>query len=175
MNTKHLVLSAFIAAVLFICPRMSSAQFENGKVYLGPHIGLSAIGSSPTFGANFEVPVTQPGKAGPGIIGVSGRLDYWSWSYSSFDKFTWITIAVYGNYHFALDDKTWDPFVGLGLGYENVSWSYSGIGGGTNLYPSSIFFSMEAGARYFFSPNFALRALLGFGITYIVVGVDFAL
>ena len=174
MHIKHLVLTVVIA-FLTVAPQTISAQFVNGKVYLGPHIGLSAIGSSPTFGANFEAPITQPGKAGPGIIGISARADYWSWSYSDVDKFTWITLAVYANYHFALEDKTWDPFLGLGLGYENVSWSYSGVGSGNNIYPSAVFFSLEGGVRYFFSPNFALRALVGFGITYVVVGVDWAL
>jgi hypothetical protein len=53
--------------------------------------------------------------------------------------------------------------------------------GGDNLlglgsaWGSGIFFSVEAGIRYFFSPNLALRALLGFGVTYIVIGIDFGL
>ena len=84
---------------------------------------------------------------------------------------------MYANYHFALEDKTWDPFLGLGLGYQNVSSSYDGPFGSlySSAWGSGIFFSLQAGARYFFSDNLALRALLGFGITYIVVGLDFGI
>ncbi len=175
MRTKFLVLSALFISALLLSPQTGSAQFVNGKVFLGPSIGLSVVGSQPVFGAYFETPVTQPGKLGPGILGVAGRLDYWSWS-SGFDSWTWITIAAIANYHFALEDKTWDPFVGVGLGYEHISWSYAGSTFGYgNLYPGGIFFTVQAGARYFISPNFALRALLGIGISYIDVGVDFGL
>jgi len=176
MRTKHFILTALCAFVLLLTAQSSSAQFVNGKFLLGPHIGLSAYGSAPSFGANFETAITQPGKAGPGIIGISGRFDYFGFS-EIYWKYTWITIGVYANYHFALEDKTWDPFLGLGLGYQNVS--VSSIGDNTFNYGSAwgsgIFFSLQAGARYFFSDNLALRALLGFGITYIVVGLDFGI
>jgi hypothetical protein len=175
MNTKHIILSVLIAAFLFLSSKNSSAQFNNGSILLGPHIGLSGVGSQPTFGANFEVGVTDPGKAGPGIIGISGRLDYWSWS-ETYWKWTWITLAAFANYHFALEDKRWDLFLGLGFGYENVSTSYSGDPLFNNsAYGSGIIFAGNAGARYFFSPNFAARALAGFGLTWLVLGVDFGL
>jgi hypothetical protein len=176
MRTKFYIFSAMLIAAILALPQSSSAQFVNGKTLLGPHIGLAAYGSAPSFGANLEIPVTQPGKAGPGIIGVSARFDYFSFG-EVYYKYTWITLGVYGNYHFALEDKTWDPFLGLGLGYQNVSASYDGPFGGvaTSGWGSGIFFSLQAGARYFFSDNLALRALLGFGITYIVVGLDFGL
>jgi hypothetical protein len=175
MRTKYFVLPTLLAVVLFLTPRLGSAQFNKGSMLIGPHIGLAAYGGSPAFGANFEVGITEPGKAGPGIIGISGRLDYWSYGFDSFDKFTWITVGVFGNYHFQLDDKRWDLFAGLGLGYQNVSWSYSGPGSGIASYGSGIFFAGDAGARYFFSPGFAARAMVGFGLEWLVVGVDFAL
>jgi hypothetical protein len=175
MIKKYLVFSVLLISALFISPTSSHAQFTNGKMLLGPHIGLAAYGGSPAFGANFEVGVTEPGKVGPGIIGVSGRLDYWSYGFDAYDKFTWITIGVFGNYHFSLDDKRWDLFAGLGLGYQNVSWSYNGVGSGIATYGSGIFFAGDAGARYFFSPAIAARAMVGFGLEWLVIGVDFAL
>src|SRR5437762_13472783 len=117
MRTKHFIIPALLAAILFISPRLSMGQgFGKGSTLLGPHVGLAAFSSAPLFGANLEIGVTEPGKAGPGIIGVGGRVDYFSYSYDyGFGtgdswKYTWIVAGVFGNYHFALDDKTWDPF-----------------------------------------------------------------
>ena len=174
---KHLVLSLMLIVVLLLSPSLGSAQgFNKGSLLIGPHIGLSAIGSTLSFGANIEAGITDPGKAGPGIIGISGRIDYWSWSFDSYYKYTWITVGVFGNYHFALEDRRWDLFVGLGIGYENVSSSYSGASSiFSYAYGSGIFFAANAGARYFFSQALALRALVGFGLTTFVLGIDFGL
>jgi hypothetical protein len=179
MYKKYLVLSALFTASLFVTPQSSSAQFTNGKMLLGPHIGISGVGSQPAFGANFEVGITEPGKAGPGIIGISGRIDYWSWSDGEFYKYTWITVGVFANYHFGwlIESKDWDLFAGLGIGYENVSSSYSGPFASlvSYGYGSGIFISGDAGARYFFSPGFAARAQVGFGLELLALGVDFGL
>jgi hypothetical protein len=177
MYKNSFVLAVLMIAALSLIPTRSSAQFMNGKMLLGPHIGLSGVGGQPTFGANFEVGVTEPGKAGPGIIGISGRVDYWSYSFDSYDKYTWITVGAFANYHFILDDKKWDLFAGLGLGYQNVSWSYSGptTGLAASSWGSGIWIAGNAGARYFFSPGLAARALVGFGLTTLVLGVDFGL
>src|SRR4051812_9259871 len=172
--TTALALFVFTA---FLSPRAASAQgFAKGSTFLGPHIGLAAFGSAPAFGANLEFGVTEPGKAGPGIIGVAGRLDYFGFS-DVYYKYTWIAVGVFANYHFAMDAKMWDPFLGLGLGYQNVSVSAQGDDNpfSTSAWGSGVYFAGNAGIRYFFSPNFAARAQLGFGITYLVVGVDFGL
>ena len=47
MRIKHFILSALFVSALLLSPRIGSAQFVNGKVFLGPHIGLSAFGSAP--------------------------------------------------------------------------------------------------------------------------------
>ena len=178
MHTKHFIFSALFVIALLFSPRISSAQFVNGKIYLGPHIGLSAVGSSVSLGANFETPVTQPGKVGPGIIGISARLDYWSYSYGFLTdnaSFTYITLGVLANYHFILEDKTWDPFVGLGLAYIHTSYTWPGSEAFINPYPSYITLVGSAGVRYFISPNFAARAMAGFGLTFLTLGVDFGI
>jgi hypothetical protein len=175
MKTKHIIFLALFAAGLFLAPQNSSAQFTKSSMLIGPHIGLAAYSSAPLFGANFEVGVTEPGKAGPGIIGIGGRVDYFSYSYFTDWTFTWITVGVTGNYHFQFDDKKWDPFLGLEIGYEHVSWSAPGVTSYTSPWGNGIFIAPTAGARYFFSPNFAARAQLGFSISYLVLGVDFGI
>jgi hypothetical protein len=151
--------------------------FTKGSFLLGPHIGLAAYSSAPAFGVNGEYGITQPGKAGPGTIGISGRFDYFGFS-DAYWKYTWIALGAFANYHFAVS-APWDPFIGLGLGYENVSTSYEGPDGSQSLndagWGSGMYFSGTAGVRYFFSPTMAARAQLGFGITYLVLGLDFGL
>jgi len=172
-----LALTIVTVFTLGLLPRNGSAQgFVKGSMLLGPHIGLSAFGSAPAFGANFEVGVTEPGKAGPGIIGVSGRFDYFGFD-DGFATYTWTAFGVFANYHFAMDAKMWDPFVGLGLGYQNVSFKWNGEENTpfASAWGSGVYFAGNAGVRYFFSPAFDARAQLGFGITYLVVGVDFGL
>lgn len=174
--------SVLLPLVLLACIISSStahAQFVNGKSYLGPHIGLGYVGSGLTFGADYETPITKPGEVGPGMIGIGGELDYTSWgSGDNSFGYTWtfFDIGVSGNYHFMLDNKKIDPFVGLILGYRAASFKWNdGTSttsaltgyGGLNLGGS-------AGVRYFLSPNLALQARLGFGFYLLAVGVDFA-
>src|SRR5438094_856614 len=99
MTKKHITLLALFSALFLLSPQHSSAQFTSSSTLIGPHIGLAAYGSAPLFGANFETAVTEAGKAGPGIIGVGGRVDYFSYSYFSDWTYTWITVGVVGNYH----------------------------------------------------------------------------
>jgi hypothetical protein len=165
MRTKHIVLSTLFVAILFAVPRLGLAQFTNGHSYLGPHIGLSAYGSAIDIGVNFEGPVTDAGKVGSGIIGVAGRLDYAHFDFG----ITVITISGIANYHFALDDRKFDPFVGLGLAYTNISGDYA------FSYGSGIYLVGNEGMRYFISPGFALRLMLGLNTAFLTVGVDWTL
>jgi hypothetical protein len=173
----------FLAVVVSAClfPTSSHAQFGETSTFLGPHIGLAAYQSAPSFGANFETALNKPGELGDGILGLSVRADYFSYNFGSaglYDwSYTWITAGAYCNYHFKVGEGKFDPFLGLGLGYQNVSVDYGDQGQGAyaSSWGSGVFFSANAGARYFFSKSLALRALLGLGVTYIVVGVDFGL
>ena len=77
-----------------------------------------------------------------------------------------------------LKDTRWDPFVGLGLGFVIIISRYSGPAFGDGFNPSSsygsgIFITGQLGARYFFSPNMAIRAEYGFGYMPFAVGFDF--
>jgi opacity protein-like surface antigen len=84
-------------------------------------------------------------------------------------------IGVICDYHFALSDPKWDLFLGLGLGYVIVSESNNFPQGQaySYAYGSGLFFTGQAGARYFFSPSMALRAEYGFSYLPFAVGLDF--
>lgn len=163
------LLAAFVVA--FFAPK-ANAQFENGKNYIGPHIGLSGVGSALTLGADYERGITSPGEVGPGIIGIGGLFDYYSYDYFQTVKVTYIDLGVSGMYHFVLDNKKWDPFLGLVLGYEITSWSNTYFG---YVEPSVGGFMLggSAGIRYFLSDQWALQARVGFGFYILAVGVDY--
>lgn len=167
---KKLLLTA-VSFALVLCASLGNAQYEKGKNFLGPHLGLSGIGSTFTIGADYEYGVTEN-------IGVGGLFDYWSYDFSSFGfssgySYKYITIGGTGSYHFMMDDKKWDPFVGLALGYYIVSVTTPAGGISTGLDVSRLFLGGQGGVRYFFTPKLAGQARVGFGAYILAVGVDF--
>ncbi len=177
----------FLTASLFaltFAARPANAQFENQKNFLGAHIGLSGVGSALTLGADYERGITNVGEVGPGIIGVGGLFDYFSYGssdygYSDVGSWTYIDFGVTGMYHFVLSDKKWDPFVGLVLGYEVASWKWKGeysyLNSEYGYSPSAGGFTLggSAGIRYFLSDNWTAQARVGFGFYILAVGVDY--
>jgi hypothetical protein len=167
------LLAAFVVASF---ASTASAQFENRMNYGGVHIGLSGVGSALTLGLDYERGITNVGDVGPGIIGIGGLFDYYSYSENFVDAGSWtfIDFGVSGMYHFVLDSKQWDPFLGLVLGYEVATWKWNNAYYG-NYSPSAGGFTIggSAGIRYFFSDNWAAQARIGFGFYIFAVGVDY--
>jgi hypothetical protein len=174
---KHLLLLTLAAllGLTALIPSRASAQFVNGSLYLGPELGLGlGYGGGVVLGGMVESAITNPGTVGSGRLAIAGRIDFYSWS-DGYYSYSYIPIGIYCDYHFALDDTRWDPFVGLGLGYVIVSASYSGPSDNNYNYGygSTVFLAAQAGVRYFVSPSVAIRAELGLGYLPLGVGVDF--
>jgi hypothetical protein len=166
----------------------SAPDFGVGYTDIGPVVGLGGLGgASASFGGRFEHAIKTLPDMGNGILGIQVSAEYYSWSaggsgngftYNSSIKY--IPIGVTANYHFRLEDSPkFDPFVGLGLGYNVVSCSYTSNFGsaftGNCGYNSGIYFIGRAGARYFFSPSMAGYADLGAGGATLNVGLMFKL
>ncbi|HEX8943039.1 MAG TPA: hypothetical protein VF785_07880 [Gemmatimonadaceae bacterium] len=166
----------------------SAPMFGVGYTDIGPTVGLGGLnGASASFGGRFEHAIKTLPDMGNGILGIQVAAEYYSWSanasgagftYSSSIKY--IPIGVTANYHFKLDEQPkFDPFVGLGLGYNIVSCSYSSNFGssfnGNCGYSSGIYFIGRAGARYFFSPKMAGYADVGAGGATLNIGLMFKL
>lgn len=164
-----------VTASLLILHGTGNAQFAKGKNYLGAHVGLSGIGSTLTFGADYERGITE--KLGPGVIGVGATVDFWSYNFDYvFTKgdfsYRYVSIGLLGNYHYILTDKRWDPWAGLVLGYYVVSVS-SPAGTFTGFDGSRIYLGMQLGCRYALTDQFDLQARLGFGPYILAIGADF--
>ena len=177
MKQKLSITILFISLAIGFTVQNATAQFKNGGNYLGPHIGLSGVGSTLTLGLDYERGITNAGEVGPGIIGIGVLFDYYSYSedyFANAGSWTYIDFGVSGMYHFVLDNDKWDPFIGLVLGYEVASWKWNNTYSG-GYSPSAGGFTLggSAGIRYFFNDNWAAQARVGFGFYIFAVGVDY--
>jgi hypothetical protein len=158
------------------------STFLKGDKVLNLGLGLGSVwytGSYyktqvPPVSASFEVGIVD-GILEKAVIGVGGYMAYSAyksdygtggWKYSN------IVIGGRGNFHYPLVDKL-DTYAGLMLGYNiatDKAWgNYSG-----SLHSSSyggIRTAEFVGARYYFSNSFSAMAEIGYGVTYLNIGI----
>ena len=157
----------------------ASAQdsgFGVGFTDVGPVVGLGGIsGAGAGFGGRFETGLKALPDLGNGVLGLGVAVDWFNYSNNvqglgNF-SFSYIPVSATVNYHFHLDNKKIDPFVGVGLGdlFLHTSCSGNACGGES----SGIYFVGHAGIRYFVQPKIALYADAGSGYGSLHVGVMF--
>ncbi len=175
---KKLIGTMAVAAILAAPVQQAAAQISKTYTDVGVTVGLGNIGDAGiSFGGRFEKIFKELPDLGNGLLGIGVSADYYS--YSNFTYFDWkyIPIGATANYHFKLDNKKWDAFLGAGLGYQIISCSYTGPSGNHIDYcsNSALYFIGRAGGRYFYKPNMAIYADAGAGAATINVGLTFKL
>lgn len=140
---------------------------------------------TPAFSLQYERGLWQ---AGPGVISLGGYLGYKSYQYSgSFlgfsyqEKWNYTIFGVRGAWHLQNFDGTelqkWDLYGGAMLGYFNLNYTYSDNDPSVDYsdinYSSSVGLSAFLGARYFFTPKLAAQGEIGYGISYLNLGVAY--
>ena len=117
---------AAIAVVAASAPAAHAQGFEPGYFDIGPAIGIGGVaGGGIVFGARAEKGIKPLESLGGGILGIQGAFDYYSGNEGfgfGDNGFTVINISATANYHFKMTDTKFDPFIGLGLGFESWSW-----------------------------------------------------
>ena len=166
--------SILVIALLVFGISSSYAQFTPQRNYLGPSIGFSFLGSTPQFGINYEHSMDVENF---GRIGIGGVFRYWSYSSGNW-SYTDVLIGVQGNYHFKLENNLFDPWLGLTLAYDSGTVSWDGPSGIPYSEPTygGLFFGINAGGRYWVSPQVGISARFGLGsLSYgaLDLGVDF--
>lgn len=162
---KTLIASTVLVA-LAVLPAQAQDGFKLGHTDVGPVIGLGGIGGADlAIGGRFEKAIRE---AGNGVLGLGVAVDRWSWGDDLGFDVSYLPISVTLNYHFNLENKKIDPFLGLGLGYERISVGGSACTiGGVNYcdttYASGLYFVGHAGIRYFFQPKTAFYVDAGGG------------
>lgn len=176
---KKVLLSIII---LFLTVSLTQAQYQPGKKTLGAVIGFGS-GSLPgsdgiplTVEYNFLNIIDK--QVHFGVLGgfASTSEDFhWGWGKGSY-KYTNFILAAQANYHFLSGNK-FDPFAGLALGFNfaSSSWTWdSGSGVSPSASSSNIFWDLQLGCNYWFSPKWAMSVRLGY-FPYFGIGVMAAL
>jgi hypothetical protein len=180
MKIKYVLLATlFVFGFLFV--NAQTPTFEKGDKVLNLGIGFGGYGtwgykvSLPPVSASFEVGV-KDGVLDKGTIGIGGYLayasykqrDYYGDSYWSFSR---MVIGARGTFHYPFIDKL-DTYGGLMLGFNNNTWKWHGSGSsGIDSGGTGLGFSLFAGGRYYFSNNLAVMGELGYGISYLNLGI----
>ena len=170
-------LSIVVVLVILSTSLVSALGFQKDATYLGPTIGFAFGGEG--IGVNGEYAIDKNWGIG-GEISYAGFTDHVTGvDYAARWKYRFIGVLAAGSYHFILKDKPQlDPYLKAGLGYFHWSADYSDNFGNmySNLYSagysSGVGIEGEAGGRYFFKPNMALRVQIGYPF-YLGVGLDF--
>jgi hypothetical protein len=183
---KKLTLSILGAILIIANVSAQDPIFLNGDKVVNIGIGLGNVLYTGTYyhmqvppvSASFEYGIMD-GIVEKGSIGVGGYLGYssykwdyqgWGWKYSNF------IIGARGAFHYPLVNKL-DTYVGILLGVNIVSSKEFGtpIGYDYTASSSGLAYSGFLGGRYYFTDKFAVMAELGYGITYLNIGVAFKL
>ncbi len=162
---------------------VTQAQGGVGVGYsdIGAVVGLGGInGASLAFGGRFEKVIKPLPDLGDGTLGIQVGADWYSWDWGYIggsSSVSVIPIGVTANYHFKMENKKIDPFIGAGLGYQiyNATCVYQGVDYCANAWSSGIYFITKAGIRYFLNSGMALYADAGVGGATLDVGLTWKL
>jgi hypothetical protein len=186
---KANVLFAFLLVISGLSVKAQTYQTGTNVVSAGIGLGSSIAGytygsQSPGISLQYERGLWP---AGPGVISLGGYLGFKSYKYSYNDglgdnyseKWSYTIVGARGAYHytgFKVDNL--DVYGGLMLSYNHLSYSASAASGGYHSssggsYGSAIGFTAFVGGRYFFAKNLGGFAELGYGVSYLNLGLSY--
>jgi hypothetical protein len=186
-----LVFSSIQFALFISSATAQTYSVGTNVVSAGVGLGSSIAGysygtQSPGFSLQYERGLWQ---AGPGVVSLGGYLGFKSYKYSASDgygdnysdKWSYTIIGVRGAWHFTgLEIPNLDLYGGVMLSYNDLKFteSYSNStgnyhGSASGSYGSAVGFSVYAGARYFFAHNLGAYAELGYGVSYLNLGLSY--
>lgn len=173
----------FVAIIAICVSATLSAQnvfLKNDKVLnfglgLGSnlYIGNYYTTTIPPITSSFEIGILDHLFDDKSAIGVGGYLGYSASKYEYNDdsgyKINTVVVGARGSFHYQFVDKL-DTYAGLMLGYKIVSTKDYGNWTGSAS-TSAALYSYYVGARYYLTDNFAGMLELGYGVSYINIGV----
>lgn len=166
-------------------------SFKVGTNVISAGIGLgSTLGSytyssqTPALSLQYERGVWKVG--GPGVISLGGYLGIKDYKYTGngvgyqySEKWNYTIIGVRSAYHYnGLKNGKFDVYGGVMLSYNILSYKYSdnitnSSYSSAGNYGSGMGFSLYAGGRYYFASNIAAFAELGYGVSFLNLGLEY--
>lgn len=170
-----------LVVVLFSLNQLVAQEstFNKGDKALNLGIGLGSgyyggfyTSRMPALSASLEFGVVD-NVIEKGVIGVGGYIGYSSAKYSNYWKTSNLIIGPRGTFHYPLVDKL-DTYAGLLIGYNIVTTKDLDATyiGSYKASASGLTTAGFVGGRYFFKDNFAVMAELGWGISYLTLGIS---
>jgi hypothetical protein len=188
---KHALVAVCAVALvaLLLVPAPASAQNAynykdkviSAGIGLGSGYGFYGSTSFPPIFVSFETGLELPDLKNKltigGTVGYAGSGEDYYWA--EYD-YTYIFIAVKGNYHFLENNPKFDAYAGLALGYNisNSSVKYKAGYDEFNQYSYSaggsyFGWDIHVGARYYFTQKLAAQAELGYGFGIFRIGLAY--
>jgi len=174
--------------ILLSITQVADAQsvFNKGENTIQVGFGLGASFASgslniPPLQVRYERAVTDRLSVG-GILGYSSstyKYDDYDVNYntgamiskkSSID-YSYLLVGLRGNYHFETEESKFDPYLGLTLGYNNVSVGESTYN--IEVKSSAAILGAQFGSNYYFSERLGAWAEVGYGLGYLNLGITF--
>jgi hypothetical protein len=171
---NNLSISLFtLCSFIFFSLQAQAQSFEKGQqnfqigVGLGSTFMVSGGSGTPPISASYEFGITDKISLGAfaGYAGQKIDLGFATW------KYTYILAAAKGAYHFDFGVEKLDPYAGALLGYNIASVSTSSNLPGASA--GGVLWGAHAGARYYLTPAIGVFGELGYGISWLNVGVSF--
>ncbi|MCC7231902.1 MAG: hypothetical protein IT242_03080 [Bacteroidia bacterium] len=190
---KNIYLLTMALVAFMLSTSAQSFKVGSNVITAGIGLGSSLAGSgtaSPGIAVQYEHGTWDIG--GPGTISLGGYIGYKSYKYdynygyfgsyyAAKEKWSYVIVGVRSAYHFnGLSNEKFDPYGGLMLSYDIVSYSYSDNYTGSTYYNNSgsyasgVGISLYLGGRYYFSQNFGAMLELGYGVSYITLGAAYS-
>ena len=183
MRTKLFLFSLVMALFVYVAEAqiaVKDSKFLNLGLGIGTNLYSGAYYSMqvPPLNASFEVVIKDQLFDENSSLGVGGYLGYTAYKWSSHNvgwKYSSLVIGPRGYLHYFFVDNL-DTYTGLLLGYNILTskWTGTGTTHGTAS-AGGVAWSWFIGGRYFFTDNIAAMAEFGYGVTYLNIGVSFAL
>lgn len=179
MKKIVILLSAIlVCGVLRAQPFIKESNVISAGIGLGSSLGGFSYGSqTPAISLQYERGIWEVG--GPGVISLGGYAGTKSFKYKGSgytQKWGYTIIGIRSAYHYnGIHSDQFDVYGGIMLSYNILNYSYKDDQGnslsGSNSYGSAAGFTLYAGGRYFFSGNLAAFAELGYGVSYLTLGL----
>ena len=187
MKTTYLFIFLLFAGII----TTYAQSFQKGTKIISAGIGLgsglnaySGADATPGISANYEQGIWD---AGPGIVslgGYAGRIGFKyegsSAGYEWEQKWNYTVVGARAAWHYnGLNNDKFDVYGGVMLSYNILNYKYEDNDNSYNYdgenYGSGIGLTGYIGGRYNFSENFSVYSEIGYGVSFLTLGLSYRL